>query len=69
MGKKIRGGAAQISPYFFDKKKTLEKTCDYLQEAGRLGVDLLVFPEVYFAVIPIGGERSLFGSQPNSQRE
>jgi len=41
MGKKIRVGAAQISPIFFDKKKTLEKTCDYIQEASRLGVDLL----------------------------
>ncbi|MBL7174782.1 MAG: carbon-nitrogen hydrolase family protein [Desulfobacteraceae bacterium] len=52
MGKKIRVGAAQISPLFFDKKKTLEKTCDYIQEAGRLGVDLLVFPEVYFCGYP-----------------
>lgn len=46
--RKIQVGAAQISPYFFDKKKTLEKTCHYIEEAGRLGIDLMVFPEVYF---------------------
>jgi nitrilase len=50
--KKIRVGAAQISPYFFDKQKTLEKTCHYIQEAGKLGLDLIVFPEVYFCGYP-----------------
>ena len=50
--KKIRVGAAQISPYFFDKEKTLEKTCHYIQEAGNLGLDLIVFPEVYFCGYP-----------------
>ncbi|MFH0845106.1 MAG: carbon-nitrogen hydrolase family protein [Pseudomonadota bacterium] len=49
---KIRVGAAQISPYFFDKEKTLEKTCNYIEEAGRLGIDLIVFPEVYFCGYP-----------------
>jgi len=45
--KKIRVGAAQISPHFFDTEKTLEKTCDTIREAGSLGVDLMVFPETY----------------------
>jgi amidase/nitrilase len=49
---KIRVGAAQISPYFFNKKKTLEKTCQYIREAGKLGLDLVVFPEVYFCGYP-----------------
>ncbi|MEE9611120.1 MAG: carbon-nitrogen hydrolase family protein [Desulfatiglandales bacterium] len=49
---KIRVGAAQISPYFFDKEKTLEKTCHYITEAGRLDLDLIVFPEVYFCGYP-----------------
>lgn len=48
MTRKIRVGAAQISPFFFDKEKTLEKTCQHIEEAGRLGLDLVVFPEVYF---------------------
>ncbi len=50
--KKIRVGAAQISPYFFNKAKTLEKTCHYIREAGKLGLDLIVFPEVYFCGYP-----------------
>ena len=50
--KKIRVGAAQISPHFFDKKMTLDKTCHYIREAGKMGIDLLVFPEVYFCGYP-----------------
>ncbi len=50
--KKIRVGAAQISPHFFDKKKTLEKTCDFIVQAGSLGIDLIVFPETYFCGYP-----------------
>ena len=49
---KIRVGAAQISPHFFDKERTLEKTCQYILEAGQLGLDLVVFPEVYFCGYP-----------------
>ena len=52
MSRRIRVGAAQISPHFFDKEKTLEKTCRYLGEGGRLGLDLLVFPETYFCGYP-----------------
>jgi nitrilase len=52
MSERIRVGAAQISPHFFDKEKTLEKTCRYIEEGGRLGLDLLVFPETYFCGYP-----------------
>jgi nitrilase len=52
MSEKIRVGAAQISPHFFDRERTLEKTCDYIEEGGRLGLDLLVFPETYFCGYP-----------------
>lgn len=52
MSKVIRVGAAQISPKFFDKEQTLAKTCRYIEEGGKLGLDLLVFPEVYFCGYP-----------------
>jgi nitrilase len=52
MSKLIKVGAAQISPHFFDKEKTLQKTCHYIEEGGRLGLDLLVFPETYFCGYP-----------------
>lgn len=52
MSRLIKVGAAQISPKFFDKQGTLEKTCQYIEEGGKLGLDLLVFPEVYFCGYP-----------------
>jgi nitrilase len=52
MQERVRVGAAQVSPHFFDKHKTLEKTLRTIQEAGNLGLDLLVFPETYFAAYP-----------------
>jgi amidase/nitrilase len=52
MSRRIKVGAAQISPHFFDKDKTLEKTCRYIEEGGKLGLDLLVFPETYFCGYP-----------------
>jgi len=35
-----------------DKAGTLEKTRQVMAEAGRLGLDLLVFPETYFSAYP-----------------
>ncbi|HJX38239.1 MAG TPA: carbon-nitrogen hydrolase family protein [Anaerolineae bacterium] len=52
MANLVRVGAAQISPHFFDKERTLEKTCGYIEEGGDLGLDLLVFPETYFCGYP-----------------
>jgi len=52
MQEHVRVGAAQVAPQFFDKRKTLEKTVASIEEAGRLGLDLLVFPETYFAAYP-----------------
>ena len=52
MSKVIKVGAAQVSPKFFDKKGTLEKACQFIEEGGKLGLDLLVFPEVFFCAYP-----------------
>ncbi|MBI2560860.1 MAG: carbon-nitrogen hydrolase family protein [candidate division NC10 bacterium] len=52
MQERVRVGAAQVAPHFFDKRKTLEKTVRFIEEGGRLGLDLLVFPETYFAAYP-----------------
>ena len=48
----LRVGAAQVAPRFFDKAATLKKTLQVIEEAGRLGLDLLVFPETYIAAYP-----------------
>ena len=52
MQERVRVGAAQVAPHFFDRRRTLEKTVRIIEEAGRLGLDLLVFPETYFAAYP-----------------
>jgi nitrilase len=52
VGYLVRVGAAQISPHFFDKEKTLDKTCRYILKGGEMGLDLLVFPETYFCGYP-----------------
>ena len=48
----LRVGAAQVAPKFFDRAGTLKKTIGVIEEAGRLGLDLLIFPETYFAAYP-----------------
>lgn len=52
MATTLRVGAAQVAPKFLDKEGTLKKTIQIIEEAGRLGLDLLVFPETYFAAYP-----------------
>ena len=37
--------AAQITPVFMDKKKTIEKYAEWIHDAGSKGVDLIVTPE------------------------
>ncbi len=48
----IRVGAAQVAPRFLDRAGTIEKIVRTLGEAGRLRLDLLVFPETYVAAYP-----------------
>ncbi len=44
--------AAQIEPVYHDKAGTLDKTCRYIEKAGKEGADLVVFPETYFPGYP-----------------
>jgi nitrilase len=52
MQERIKVGAAQTAPAFLDKRGTLKKMAHTLEEAGRLGLDLLVFPETFLAAYP-----------------
>ncbi|MBI1735377.1 MAG: carbon-nitrogen hydrolase family protein [Candidatus Rokubacteria bacterium] len=52
MRERMRVGAAQVAPAFLDKGGTIEKIARTLAEAGRLGLDLLVFPETFLAAYP-----------------
>ena len=52
MQERLKVGAAQIAPKFLDKRGTIEKIGRTLEEAGRLGLDLLVFPETFLSAYP-----------------
>ena len=52
MQKLLKVAAAQFAPSFLNKKETLEKACDVIARAGKEGVRLVVFPEVFIPGYP-----------------
>lgn len=48
----IKVAAAQISPEFLDKNKTVSKACDAIIEAGKKKCKLIVFPEAFISGYP-----------------
>jgi len=44
--------AAQLSPVFLDKDKTVKKTCNAILEASKKGAKLIVFPEAFISGYP-----------------
>ena len=52
MTKIIKVAAAQLSPIFLNKEKTIDKACKAIQEAGENGADLIVFPEAFISGYP-----------------
>lgn len=44
--------AAQLSPIFLNKEKTVEKACKTIYEAGKKGAKLIVFPEAFISGYP-----------------
>jgi len=44
--------AAQLTPVFLNKEKTIEKACDAILEAGKNGAELIVFPEAFISGYP-----------------
>ena len=52
MEKEMKIAAAQLSPVYLDKNKTVEKACDAISEAGKNGAKLIVFPEAFISGYP-----------------
>jgi nitrilase len=52
MNNTIKIAAAQLSPIFLNKDKTVDKACKAILEAGGRGAELIVFPEAYIPGYP-----------------
>jgi amidase/nitrilase len=52
MGRIVKAAAVQASPVFMDKKKSVEKFCSLIEEAGKEGADLIVTPETAIPAYP-----------------
>ena len=52
MSTKFKIAAAQLSPVFLNKEKTVDKACKAISEAGKSGAKLIVFPEAYISGYP-----------------
>ncbi len=52
MTKNVTLAVAQIAPVFLDKKKTVQKACKAIKEAGEKGAELIVFPEAFISGYP-----------------
>ena len=44
--------AAQLTPVFLNLKKTVDKACNAISEAGKNGAKLIVFPEAFISGYP-----------------
>jgi len=52
MTEKLKVAAAQLSPIFLNKEKTVEKACKAILEAGENDAKLIVFPEAFISGYP-----------------
>ena len=52
MNEKTKIAAAQLSPIFLNKEKTVDKVCNAISEAGKNGAKLIVFPEAFISGYP-----------------
>jgi nitrilase len=52
MNHKTKIAAAQLTPVFLNKEKTVRKACEAIIEAGNKGAKLIVFPEAFISGYP-----------------
>jgi nitrilase len=52
MNNEFKVAAAQLTPVFLNKEKTVEKACEAIAEAGKNRAELIVFPEAFISGYP-----------------
>lgn len=52
MSQLVTIAAAQVSPVFLNRQATVEKACNTIEEAGKAGARLIVFPEAFISGYP-----------------
>ncbi|MFK7829299.1 MAG: carbon-nitrogen hydrolase family protein [Congregibacter sp.] len=52
MTRMVKLAAAHVTPVFMDAKASAEKATQWIEQAGKDGVELLVFPEVFLPGFP-----------------
>lgn len=52
MKNEFKVAAAQLTPIFLNKEKTVDKACEAIAEAGKNGAKLIVFPEAFISGYP-----------------
>ena len=52
MIKNVKVAAAQLSPIFLNKEKSVDKACTAILEAGKKAAKLIVFPEAFISGYP-----------------
>ncbi len=52
MKNEFKVAAAQLTPAFLNKEKTVNKACEAIAEAGKNGAKLIVFPEAFISGYP-----------------
>ena len=52
--KKINVAVVQASPVLFNRKATIEKACDLINQSAEQGAQLVLFPEAFVPAYPRG---------------
>jgi nitrilase len=66
----VKAAVIQAAPVLFDREATVAKTCALIAQAGKMGADLILFPEAFIPAYPRGLSFGMVvGSRTNEGRQ